>query len=126
MRGILTWIGINFVITFVFVNAISWEGHLGGFVGGTAIGAVLVYAPRGPRRTAIQVAGLTAIAALIVASPSWSAPPRSPDLVHIPQQGNDNGVVLHRFVHTCGNADPSSDATARADVELTSSNDGST
>jgi membrane associated rhomboid family serine protease len=68
VRGILTWIGINFVITFVFVNAISWEGHLGGFIGGTAIGAVLVYAPRGPRRTAFQVAGLTAIAAVIVLS----------------------------------------------------------
>ncbi len=66
VRGILTWIGINFVITFVFVSTISWEGHLGGFIGGTAIGAVLVYTPRGPRRTAIQVAGLTAIAALIV------------------------------------------------------------
>jgi membrane associated rhomboid family serine protease len=65
VRGILTWIGINFVITFVFVNSISWEGHLGGFIGGTAIGAVLVYTPRGPRRTAIQVAGLTLIAALI-------------------------------------------------------------
>ena len=66
VRGILTWIGINFVITFVFVSTISWEGHLGGFIGGAAIGAVLVYAPRGPRRTAIQVAGLTVIAALIV------------------------------------------------------------
>ncbi len=65
VRGILTWIGINFVITFVFVNAISWEGHLGGFIGGTAIGAVLVYTPRGPRRTTLQVAGLTVIAAVV-------------------------------------------------------------
>lgn len=65
VRGILTWIGINFVITFVFVNAISWEGHLGGFIGGTAIGAVLVYTPRGPRRTTLQLAGLTVIAALV-------------------------------------------------------------
>ena len=65
VRGILTWIGLNFVITFVFVNAISWEGHLGGFVGGTAIGAILVYAPRGPRRTTVQVAGLVAVAVVI-------------------------------------------------------------
>ncbi len=52
VRGVLTWIGINFVITFVIAN-ISWQGHLGGFVGGTAVGAILVYAPRGPRRTAV-------------------------------------------------------------------------
>ena len=66
VRGILTWIGINFLITFVFVNAISWEGHLGGFIGGVAIGTVLVYAPRGPRRTTLQIAGLMVIAALIL------------------------------------------------------------
>jgi membrane associated rhomboid family serine protease len=65
VRGILTWIGINFLITFVFVSRISWEGHLGGFIGGTAVGAVLVYAPRGPRRTAIQVAGMAVIGVLI-------------------------------------------------------------
>jgi len=68
VRGILTWIGINFAITFIFVNAISWEGHVGGFVGGTAIGAALVYTPRGPRRTAIQVTALVSIALLIAAA----------------------------------------------------------
>jgi membrane associated rhomboid family serine protease len=66
VRGILTWIGINFVFTFVFVNSISWEGHVGGFLGGTAIGAILFYAPRGPRRATVQVAGLCAVAAVIV------------------------------------------------------------
>jgi membrane associated rhomboid family serine protease len=65
VRGVVTWIAVNFVITFVFVSSISWEGHVGGFVGGTACGAVLVFAPRGPRRTAFQVAGLTVIALLI-------------------------------------------------------------
>jgi membrane associated rhomboid family serine protease len=68
VRGILTWIGINFVITFVFINSISWEGHVGGFVGGTAIGAILFYAPRGPRRTAVQVAGLLGVAAIVAAA----------------------------------------------------------
>ena len=63
-RGVLTWIGINFVITFV-VAGISWQGHVGGFIGGTAVGAILVYAPRGPRRTAFQVAGMAAIGVLI-------------------------------------------------------------
>jgi membrane associated rhomboid family serine protease len=65
VRGILVWIGINFVLTFTFAN-ISWQGHLGGFIAGTAVGAVLVFAPRGPRRTSVQLAGTGAIAALVV------------------------------------------------------------
>jgi membrane associated rhomboid family serine protease len=67
VRGILTWVGINFVLTFVVAN-ISWQGHVGGFVGGTVIGAILVYAPRGPRRTPIQVVGLVSVALLITAA----------------------------------------------------------
>jgi membrane associated rhomboid family serine protease len=65
VRGILTWIGINFVITFLLLDLISWEGHLGGFIGGAVIGGVLVYAPRGPRRTTIQVVGLALVAVAI-------------------------------------------------------------
>ncbi len=67
VRGIVTWIGINFVITFVVAN-ISWQGHLGGFLAGTAIGGILVYAPRGPRRTSIQAIGTSAVALLVVAA----------------------------------------------------------
>jgi membrane associated rhomboid family serine protease len=67
VRGILVWIGINFVLTFTFGN-ISWQGHLGGFVAGTAVGAVLVYAPRGPRRTPVQLAGVTVIAVAVLAA----------------------------------------------------------
>ncbi|WP_337191839.1 rhomboid family intramembrane serine protease [Nocardioides flavescens] len=65
VRGILTWIGINFVITFV-VARISWQGHLGGFLGGLAVAAILVYAPRGPRRTAFQTAGLCFVLAVVL------------------------------------------------------------
>ena len=65
IRGVLTWIGINFAFTFLVAN-ISWQGHLGGFLAGTAIGAILVYAPRGPRRTTVQVAGMSAVAAVVV------------------------------------------------------------
>jgi membrane associated rhomboid family serine protease len=64
VRGLLTWIGINFVLTLLVAN-ISWQGHLGGFVGGLLLGGVIVYAPR-ERRTAWQVAGIAAVAALIV------------------------------------------------------------
>ena len=28
------WIGINFLITVVWRRHISWQGHLGGFLGG--------------------------------------------------------------------------------------------
>ena len=68
VQGILTWIGINFVITVVFVNNISWQGHLGGFLGGLAVAGVLVYAPKGPRRTRFQVAGLTGISIVVLAA----------------------------------------------------------
>ena len=44
-------------ITFAVPN-ISWQGHLGGFIGGGVVAAILVYAPRGPRRTPFQVCGL--------------------------------------------------------------------
>lgn len=63
-RTVLTWVAINFVFTVVFHGTISWQGHLGGFVGGAAVAGVLVYAPRGPRRTLVQVVGLVAIGAL--------------------------------------------------------------
>jgi membrane associated rhomboid family serine protease len=62
-QQVLMWIGINFVLTFTIAN-ISWQGHLGGFVGGAACAAVLVYAPR-QRRTPVQVAGLVLIGVVI-------------------------------------------------------------
>ena len=64
VRGILTWIAINFVITFVFSSYISWQGHLGGFVAGVLLGGVLAYAPRA-RRTAWQTAGVAGVAVLV-------------------------------------------------------------
>jgi membrane associated rhomboid family serine protease len=67
VRGMLTWIGINFVITFAFVGQISWQGHVGGFVAGVVLGAALVYAPRERRRT-WQAIGLTAVAVVVVAA----------------------------------------------------------
>ena len=49
------------------VSGISWQGHLGGFLGGLLIAAVLVYSPR-ERRTTWQVVGLSAIAVVLVAA----------------------------------------------------------
>ncbi|WP_296606371.1 rhomboid family intramembrane serine protease [Nocardioides sp.] len=63
VQQILMWIGINFVFT-VAVSNVSWQGHLGGFIGGLAIAGILVYAPRGPRRPVFQISGLVVVAAL--------------------------------------------------------------
>jgi len=44
---------------------ISWQGHVGGLVGGLLVGAVLVLAPRA-HRTRWQVLGLVAVLAVLV------------------------------------------------------------
>ncbi len=64
VQSILTWIGINVVITVMGSSFISWQGHLGGLLGGVAIAGALVYAPR-RNRTQFQVGALVFIAALI-------------------------------------------------------------
>lgn len=48
-RGMLVIIGLNLVIGFVVPN-ISWQGHLGGLVTGTILGAAYVFAPPAHRR----------------------------------------------------------------------------
>ncbi len=59
------WLLINAVITITFPN-ISWQGHLGGFLGGALIAAVIAYAPR-RRRGTWQLAGIVTIGLLVVA-----------------------------------------------------------
>jgi membrane associated rhomboid family serine protease len=66
VSGLMTWIGINVVITVVGSSFISWQGHLGGLVGGVLVAAVIVYAPRA-RRGAWQLAGLGGVAVLLLA-----------------------------------------------------------
>src|SRR4051794_2487767 len=67
MRPILVWIAIVFFLGFVGSRSISWEGHLGGLLAGVAATAALVFAPRGPRRTPVQAAGLTAVTVVVLA-----------------------------------------------------------
>jgi membrane associated rhomboid family serine protease len=64
VRTLLTWVGINALLTLT-VAGISWQAHVGGFVGGVLVAGALVYAPRGPRRTAVQVSALVAVAVLL-------------------------------------------------------------
>jgi membrane associated rhomboid family serine protease len=64
LQQLLMWIGLNFAFTFFGGAQISWQGHVGGFVGGAALAAILAYAPRA-RRTTWQVAGMSAVGVLI-------------------------------------------------------------
>ncbi len=64
VQQILLWLGINAVLTFTISN-LSWQGHLGGLLGGMAIAAILVYAPR-RRRTPVQVTGLAVLTLLLL------------------------------------------------------------
>ncbi|MDP9445045.1 MAG: rhomboid family intramembrane serine protease [Actinomycetota bacterium] len=59
---LLTLLAVNLVFTFVAPN-ISWQGHLGGLVGGLVMGAALAFAPR-QRRTALQLLAFAAVLAL--------------------------------------------------------------
>ena len=64
LRSIGALLAINVFITFA-VPHISWQGHLGGLLGGIAIAAVLVYSPRA-RRAQVQALGLLGLFALLV------------------------------------------------------------
>jgi len=67
LRQLGALIAVNLLITFTVPN-ISWQGHLGGFAGGLAVAALLVYAPRGPRRSAYQLVGLVLIGVVLLAA----------------------------------------------------------
>ena len=76
VRGILMWLGANVVITVMGAAAISWQGHLGGFIGGLATSAIILYLPKDKRSpwqlvllTAVAVAalGLAALRAILLA-----------------------------------------------------------
>ena len=64
VQALLTLVAVNVVITVLGAGFISWQGHLGGFVGGLVLAIVLVYAPR-TSRTAWQLAGLSAVGVLL-------------------------------------------------------------
>ncbi len=59
-----TWLLLNAVLTFTIPN-ISWQGHLGGFLGGLLVAGVLAYSPR-ERRGTWQLIGLSALTVAIL------------------------------------------------------------
>lgn len=63
VRGILTWIGLNVLVSFLWAN-VSWQGHLGGLVGGVLATAVVIYLPKQHRRWQWPLLGLIALAFL--------------------------------------------------------------
>lgn len=64
ISSLLLLLGINAFITFTNPG-ISWQGHLGGFIGGMALAGLFVYAPR-KRRSLWHGAGLAALAVLLL------------------------------------------------------------
>lgn len=66
MRSLWALIAVNVFLTFTIPN-ISWQGHLGGIVGGLIAAGVLVYAPR-QHRTRYQVLGLTLLSGALALS----------------------------------------------------------
>jgi len=56
VRNVLIWLGINVAFTFMG-NGISWQGHLGGLIGGALATAIIVYAPK-QNRSRLQLAGI--------------------------------------------------------------------
>jgi membrane associated rhomboid family serine protease len=65
VQSLLGLLAINAVITVVGAGYISWQGHLGGFVGGVLLGLVLIYAPR-RGRTLWQALGLALVTVALI------------------------------------------------------------
>ena len=57
VQTLLAWLAMNVVFTFTG-SGISWQGHLGGLLGGMAVAAIVVHAPR-ENRARVQLIGLT-------------------------------------------------------------------
>jgi len=64
VRNVLIWLGINVAYTFLG-NGISWQGHLGGLIGGALAAAIIVYAPK-QNRSRLQAAGIIGVFVLLV------------------------------------------------------------
>ncbi len=75
VQSILVWLGLNAAITIFGGSRISWEGHLGGFLGGLAATAIVMYLPKDKRAfqwPLIALLGVLVVVASVVAALSRS------------------------------------------------------
>jgi membrane associated rhomboid family serine protease len=66
LRTVLIWLGINLVFTFLG-SGISWQGHIGGLLGGLATVSIIAFAPR-RHREVLQLGGLALFLVLLIAA----------------------------------------------------------
>jgi membrane associated rhomboid family serine protease len=66
VQAVLFFVGLQLVFTFA-VPGISWQGHIGGLIGGTLVGLAMVHAPR-QHRAVVQwsVTGLVLLVSLVL------------------------------------------------------------
>ena len=101
------------VITVVGWRLISWQGHLGGFIGGVLAAVIIAYAPKA-RRSLVQWVGLGLLTLLLLALAfvragalrlSLGTQPRKA-LLTAPAPRRTTWwrglLVTHRCAHTCG------------------------
>jgi membrane associated rhomboid family serine protease len=67
VQGILLLLAINTIYTFTGPGNISWQGHLGGLVGGLVLMLLIAYSPR-ERRTFWQFSGFAVLTVLLAAA----------------------------------------------------------
>ena len=74
VRSVVWIIGLNLAFTFVIPlitsQNISWQGHIGGLITGSAVAAAYVYAPR-QQRNLVQAGATVAVLVLFVALVWW-------------------------------------------------------
>jgi hypothetical protein len=59
-------IGFQLLFNLLARDVVSWQGHLGGFVGGLLVGAIIAYAPR-KNRSVLQWSGVALVAVVALA-----------------------------------------------------------
>jgi membrane associated rhomboid family serine protease len=78
VQAVLFFVGLQLVFTFA-VGGISWQGHIGGLIGGTLVGAAMVHAPRKNRAvvqwTATGLVLLVSLALIVARAASFDALP---------------------------------------------------